>query len=206
MLPITLVYLAESCIHLDDSRRCEVLYEALSPYRGLNITLPGTLMLGAASGYLARLAAALGRNDLAAVLFEEALQLNKSMHAAPAHAITQIEYARLLLAAGSRDERTRAGKLLASARRAGRNFDLSPVLRSIEELEIGPQADDLTAREIDVLVRIAHGSSNSGIADELNVSYSTVATHLRNIFRKIEVANRTEAADYARRAGLLDEH
>ena len=206
LLPIALVYLAESCVHLGDSRRCSVLYESLFPYRGLNITLPGTLMLGAASGYLAQLAAADGRNELAAELFEEALELNKAMHAAPARAMTQFEYARFLLATGSGDERARARKLLANARRIGRDFDLSPVLGSIDSLEEHVTTKVLTPRERDVLVRIAQGSSNSGIADELNVSYSTVATHLRNIFRKIEVANRTEAADYARRAGLLDEY
>jgi tetratricopeptide (TPR) repeat protein len=63
--PIALVYLAESCICLDDKRHCAILYELLTPYRGLNITLPGTLMLGAASGYLGRLAAANGCNHVA---------------------------------------------------------------------------------------------------------------------------------------------
>ena len=206
LLPIALVYLAESCIRLGDTARCAELFELLAPYRGLNITLPGTLMLGAASGYLAQLAASTGREDLAAELFEEALVMNKAMHAAPARAVTQLEYARLLLAGGSGAALERARKLLANARRTGSDFGLSPVLDSIERLDARLEKEGLTAREKDVLVRIAGGSSNAGIADDLNVSYSTVATHLRNIFRKIDVANRTEAADYARRAGLLDEN
>ena len=65
-------------------------------------------------------------------------------------------------------------------------------------------ASSLTGREIDVLKHIATGLSNNNIADTLHISHSTVTTHVRNIFRKISVANRTEAADFARRSRLLD--
>jgi LuxR family maltose regulon positive regulatory protein len=112
----------------------------------------------------------------------------------------------LLLDTGSGAGKARARKLLAKVRGIGNNFELLPVLQAIDDLENQEQVDALTVREVDVLVRIAHGSSNSGIADDLNISYSTVATHLRNIFRKIDAANRTEAANYARHADLLDEH
>ena len=59
-------------------------------------------------------------------------------------------------------------------------------------------------REVDVLRNIAVGLSNRRIADKLSISTSTVATHIRHIFRKIGVKNRTSAADLARRSGLLD--
>jgi DNA-binding NarL/FixJ family response regulator len=53
---------------------------------------------------------------------------------------------------------------------------------------------ELTDREEEVLALVASGASNSHIADKLNLSESTVKFHLRNLFAKLGVANRTEAA------------
>ena len=63
----------------------------------------------------------------------------------------------------------------------------------------------LSAREIQVLRMVAIGYSNQQIATLLFRSHSTVATHLRNIFAKISVRNRTEAAAFAFRNRLLDD-
>jgi DNA-binding NarL/FixJ family response regulator len=52
----------------------------------------------------------------------------------------------------------------------------------------------LTEREIDVLHLIARGYSNSEISKELCISMNTVKTHIRNIFHKLEVEDRTQAA------------
>jgi len=52
----------------------------------------------------------------------------------------------------------------------------------------------LTEREESVLVRVAEGKSNAKIAAELNLSESTIKFHLRNLFAKLGVANRNEAA------------
>ena len=52
----------------------------------------------------------------------------------------------------------------------------------------------LTEREIDVLHLIARGYSNSEISNELCISMNTVKTHIRNIFHKLEVEDRTQAA------------
>lgn len=201
---IALAFLAEACVRLNERKRCALLFELLTPYRGLNLTLPGTLMLGAASGYLARLAGALGHDGAARTLYEEAIELNAAMRARPALADAQVAYASQLLRSRSDSDRTRAAKLMADARAIGRELELRPVLRSIEEMsdEAGPAS--LTGREIDVLGKLAAGSSNKVIARDLNVSHSTVATHVRHIFRKIGVSNRTEAADFARRSGVLD--
>jgi DNA-binding NarL/FixJ family response regulator len=62
----------------------------------------------------------------------------------------------------------------------------------------------LTEREINVLRLAAEGNSNKRIGDQLSVSEHTVKFHLSNAYRKIGVANRTEAAIFARRQGLLD--
>ncbi len=66
-----------------------------------------------------------------------------------------------------------------------------------------PPADDpLTPRELEVLQCLAQGSSNREIATELNVSIRTVTTHVRNILDKLHLANRTQAAIYARDHGM----
>ena len=57
--------------------------------------------------------------------------------------------------------------------------------------------DGLTGRECEVLALAADGRSNREIGEELYISERTVARHLTNIFHKIRVTNRTEAARYA---------
>jgi DNA-binding NarL/FixJ family response regulator len=51
----------------------------------------------------------------------------------------------------------------------------------------------LTPREKDVLLFLAGGKSNQRIAAELNISANTVKTHLRSIYSKLDVSNRTQA-------------
>jgi DNA-binding NarL/FixJ family response regulator len=63
---------------------------------------------------------------------------------------------------------------------------------------------DLTAREFEILRWVAAGASNSAIARELFVTEQTVKFHLSNVYRKLGVANRTEASHYAHVHGLLD--
>jgi DNA-binding NarL/FixJ family response regulator len=60
-----------------------------------------------------------------------------------------------------------------------------------------PLPDGLTGREAEVLALVAAGKSNHEVAAALNISRKTVARHLSNIFAKISVSSRTEAAAYA---------
>ena len=62
--------------------------------------------------------------------------------------------------------------------------------------------DRLSSRELEVLRLLAAGRSNQQIADELVISLNTVRRHVSNVFDKTGVANRTEAAGYARDRGL----
>ncbi|MFC1996789.1 response regulator [Chloroflexota bacterium] len=64
-------------------------------------------------------------------------------------------------------------------------------------------ADPLTEREIQLLRWMVEGYSNKAIAKELFISENTVKYHIRNIFQKLEVQNRTEAVAYALREGLI---
>ena len=57
--------------------------------------------------------------------------------------------------------------------------------------------DDLTEREMEVLLLIARGMTNQEIADELIIAIKTVKTHVSNILSKLEVQDRTQAVVYA---------
>jgi pimeloyl-ACP methyl ester carboxylesterase/DNA-binding CsgD family transcriptional regulator len=63
--------------------------------------------------------------------------------------------------------------------------------------------DKLTPREIEVLRLIAQGRSNQEIANELVISINTVTNHVKNVLAKTGTGNRTEAANYAHRHGLV---
>jgi DNA-binding NarL/FixJ family response regulator len=63
---------------------------------------------------------------------------------------------------------------------------------------------DLTARELEILRWVAAGESNGSIARQLFVTEQTVKFHLSNIYRKLGVANRTQASHFAYHNGLLE--
>ena len=63
--------------------------------------------------------------------------------------------------------------------------------------------DGLTDREIEVLTLVGEGHSNKEIARELTISEKTVKNHISNIFSKLHVCDRTQAALYAIRKGLV---
>ncbi|MBN2982708.1 MULTISPECIES: response regulator [Cohnella] len=62
--------------------------------------------------------------------------------------------------------------------------------------------EELTDREMEVLQLIAQGKSNQEIADELFIGIKTVKYHLTNLFGKLGVEDRTQAAIYAHRNGI----
>ena len=63
---------------------------------------------------------------------------------------------------------------------------------------------DLTEREITVLRLVADGKTNKEIANSLDLSEKTVKNHVRNIFHKLQVYDRTQAAILAIRKGLIE--
>lgn len=63
--------------------------------------------------------------------------------------------------------------------------------------------ESMTKREVEVLILVANGMFNKEIATTLNISERTVKNHISNIFKKIEVADRTQAAVFAIRNGLI---
>ena len=74
-------------------------------------------------------------------------------------------------------------------------------------IEVAPEFDEepgLTRRELEILRLVAEGHSNAQLARMLWVTEQTVKFHLSNIYRKLDVANRTEASHWAQMHGLLD--
>ena len=66
-----------------------------------------------------------------------------------------------------------------------------------------PAQNMLTAREMDILWGVAKGFTYAELAERLGISRQTVPVHVRNIYRKLEASNRSEAVFEASRLGLI---
>jgi two-component system nitrate/nitrite response regulator NarL len=95
--------------------------------------------------------------------------------------------------------------------------DLAPAIRHAVEGTVyhvvgSPEASELTMvraaglteRELTIIKAVARGLSNQAIAKELWVTEQTVKFHLTNIYRKLNIANRTEAARWVYEHGLAE--
>ena len=79
------------------------------------------------------------------------------------------------------------------------------LVREVSRDDARHSADNpLTEREREVLALIARGRANKAIAFELGVAEKTVKTHVSNILAKLNLTDRTQAALYAVREGLVD--
>lgn len=77
-------------------------------------------------------------------------------------------------------------------------------IRAIEpEYKFIITVEPLTERELEVLQLIVDGHNNSAIAGKLYIAVGTVKTHVRNILKKLGVSDRTQAAIWALRSGLV---
>src|SRR5262245_8790446 len=101
---------------------------------------------------------------------------------------------------------------LASAIRQA--FERSIYMATAPVAEVGTEpadrdtelaARELTRRELEILQLVAEGHSNSQLAGMLWVTGQPVKFHLSNIYRKLNVANRTEASRWAQLHGLLSD-
>jgi DNA-binding NarL/FixJ family response regulator len=96
----------------------------------------------------------------------------------------------------------RREELLDCIRRVNRGETCIPASLA-EKLAAGLSSESLTGRELNVLELLAQGRSNKEIGVNLYISETTVKSHLRSIFRKLNVLSRTEAITVASRRGLI---
>lgn len=83
---------------------------------------------------------------------------------------------------------------------AGRKFISSEIAR---EIAVHAIDDHLTEREVNILLQISEGGSNKAIARKLSISEDSVKAHLKSIFSKLDVNDRTEAVVIAARRGII---
>jgi ATP/maltotriose-dependent transcriptional regulator MalT len=94
-----------------------------------------------------------------------------------------------------------------AAEQVFRSLGATSELRALEERRRSGARGErpthgLTERELEILALVSAGQTNRGIAEALTISEKTVARHLTNIYGKIGVSSRTEAARYAFEQGL----
>ncbi|WP_337840684.1 response regulator transcription factor [Rheinheimera sp.] len=96
-----------------------------------------------------------------------------------------------------------------------RNSEPNQVLTAIRAIQAGKNvralctaqsskdADDLTLREVEVLLRVSRGEANKSIASNLCISEWTVKSHMKNILSKLNAISRTEAVSIGVQRGLI---
>jgi DNA-binding NarL/FixJ family response regulator len=82
----------------------------------------------------------------------------------------------------------------------GRRYVLAEVA---QEIAIHAAEDPLTTREVEILGMVAEGNANKVIARRLSLSEDTVKAHLRAIYSKLDVNDRTQAVTVALRRGII---
>jgi DNA-binding CsgD family transcriptional regulator/tetratricopeptide (TPR) repeat protein len=200
----SLTYLTDAAYVAGDTTIAALVYPELAPLSGFNVMIGhGVACYGSADRYLGMLAAVLGEPDRARAHFEAALAANQRMGATTWLAHTGYAYGQLLVSQG---DTARSAALLAEAGALASRIGLAGLLAKIEALGTVTHPslpDGLSEREAEVLRQVTRGLSNREIGQALFISEHTAANHIRAILRKTGSTNRTEAAAYAYRHGLV---
>jgi LuxR family maltose regulon positive regulatory protein len=141
--------------------------------------LAGALILGCPQGYVRVFA---DEGPPMSTLLARLVAAQKA-NQTPARDVPLGCLARVLRAFGGKDDEQGAGRATAAA--------------------VPGLAEQLTARELEILVLLAAGTPNPRIAGELAVSLDTVKKHVSHLLGKLGAANRTEAVTRARQLGLI---
>jgi DNA-binding CsgD family transcriptional regulator len=160
---------------------------------------------------VARMAALRGDQVEAATAFATAREALQASEQRPLLTIADYDEATFLARTKGADQ-ARAATLLDGARDAFAALGMESWQRRAEAARatIGPGGGrptlpaGLTERELDVLRLVGRGYSDRQISEELFISTRTVNAHLRNMFAKANVGNRTELSVWASAHGLLD--
>jgi DNA-binding CsgD family transcriptional regulator len=170
------------------------------------------LMPGSVSRVLGLLTMVMECYDDAAAHFDRALAFCRNGGYWPELAWVCCEYADILLSRNGPNDIQKALELVEEGLDITDELGMKPLAGRIQELGKRLLAkrrgrsdypDGLTEREVEVLRLVATGKSNQEIAEDLIISPNTVIRHVSNIFNKIGVSNRAEAASYANQRGLV---
>ena len=205
-----LLFAAQACVFLQDTTRAAMLYQRLAPQSGTHLVadLAGPCA-GSADRLLGELAAVQQDWDTAQRHFDTALDADARSGGGVWRAHDLCGLATLLMRRGDAADRDRTREILQNVHQQATEMGLTALLRRAEaltaQLPAGPacRPDGLSARELDVLRLVSIGRNNRDIAAVLAISPNTVANHVRSILDKTFCTNRTEAAAYARRTGLV---
>ncbi|HZA78274.1 MAG TPA: AAA family ATPase [Acidimicrobiales bacterium] len=217
----SLSYLADAAVAVADHDAGDAVYRELVPYRNLVVQVGNLLAAyGSVDRHLGSLAALLGRPRDAETHFEAALRLDGRAGMPVWLAHSQVAYGGFLAGRGRPGDVDRGRALLQSAVETARRLGMARLLadatdaldRAATAPVTGPGNDSrgdggptvsLTAREVAVLHHLVEGRSNREIGSRLHISQHTAANHVRSILLKTGCANRTEAATWAMRRGLV---
>lgn len=207
-----MMFAAEVCVYLDDTARAPLLYTLLKGHAGANLVADtGGPCLGSADRLLGSLAATTRQWVVAQRHFEAALAMDRQTGSRVWLAHSRYAYAVMLHRRALAGDLDLARSLLASALEDAMALGMNGLAPRIEALAGTLAApapslpSGLSEREADVLRLMAIGRNNREIGQILAISPNTVANHVRRILEKTYTANRTEAAAFARREGLLKE-
>jgi len=197
----------ELAARFGDQEAAALCHRMLLPHRAYYVASAAAYR-GAVARTLGILAAALGDHDAADRHLTEAEAMERRAGAPGDLAIARLAHARALAARGGPGDRARAGTLAEQCAHTARRLGMAPALAEASAL-----ADELTGarvgrltlltpREREIAVLVSDGLANRAIADMLVLSERTVETHVRNLLTKLGLANRTQVAAWALRAGL----
>jgi class 3 adenylate cyclase/DNA-binding CsgD family transcriptional regulator len=217
-----MTYLTDAVAIVGDRSAAAMLYAALEPYRGTVVVVAHVIACyGAVDRYLGVLAETAGRSRDAERHYVQAIELDGSADAPTWLAHSRFRYASFLARQGRRDGPRRAHALLQDVVAAASAIGMPALERRatdlIAELDLQPDVEGaapngpvgigpavtLTAREREILDCLVDGLSNADIGRALHISANTAANHVRAILLKSGCANRTEAATWAVRKGIV---
>ncbi len=196
----------------------ELPYEALSTAAERGV-LFSTGWMFSVPRVLGTIATLNRRWDAADAHFRMASEVAARAGALPELARAHLDHARMLIAQGQASSHPRAVDLVDQAFPVFTELGMPPFVwqaqRAAEALKIrlpvgAPRSatqpvahpDNLSGREVDVLMRMAEGHSRQKIAGDLVLGMKTVAAHLSSILHKIGVGDEAAATEYTRKRGL----
>ena len=174
------------------------MLDALREHAGLHAHNTLCFYIAPCDYNIGRLAAAVGDHDAAVAALESAVGFTEAVGARPQCMAARAALADVLQRRGRAEDGARARALLDGAIADARAMQLPSRVEQYEAMRTARRGvEGLTERENDVLALLATGCTNQQIAARLHLSVKTVERHLGNLYRKLDVANRTEAAAYA---------